>query len=169
MSAGRDRALAQDARGHARRPSNRRRSRRAAADRTVVDDQRESSPRARSTSCGGRRVRLAGDVRRAGRDRPEATRKGARHVVVGQAQAERGAAAAEQRRQRDVRAPLEDDRQPPGQNASASRSAAGVTHGQVADLLERVDQQLDALLGRALLGRDEPLDATRASGSAQTP
>src|SRR4051812_25086175 len=79
--------------------------------------------------------------------------------MVGQAQAERGPASAEEGRQVDVSASLEDDGQAAGPEAIGELLGGGCDNRQATDLLERVDQELDALLGGALLGRDEALYA----------
>src|SRR3954447_12658963 len=150
----RDRALAQDAwRDRVIRAVDDARGR-AATNRAVVDDERENvAERPLDEVCGGG-VRLAGDVRRACRKRSQPTSQRARNLVVGQSQAERRAAAAEQRGQIDVRAPFEDERQSAGPEALRELFGGTGDDGKATDLLERVDEQLDALLGRALLCLD---------------
>ena len=75
-------------------------------------------------------------------------------AAAGRASAGRRRAAASARRQCAGRGRSSGR---PARSASASCSAAGVTTASGADLLERVDQELDALLARALLRRDQPL------------
>ena len=47
---------------------------------------------------------------------------------------------------------------PPGQNSAGEPLGGGRHDGQGTDLLERIDQELDAFLVRTLLRSDEPFD-----------
>ena len=92
------------------------------------------------------------------------------HKVIGQAQAHISAATADEQRQ--------DPSQAAGPGAEAGRQARRtprVSHaagGQDADLsclLDRVDQQLYALVRGALLDGDQPLDSHLVESSSATP
>ena len=99
----------------------------------------------------------------------QATREAARHVVIGQAQAKGGAAAAEQRRQLDVRRRSRTMVSPPGQNVrpaalrrpSRSASARTCSSESTSSWMPFSLERCFAAMSRA------PRDSSW--GSAQTP